>query len=100
MDYSKKISQTSKQLNYIQSKPMNEQIKELITEQLKKKKNKNNKLMNKKSCCTRKVNECRFVYLTIIHLYIHKYTITLKSYFAQLNCKIYIYNMYVKSKLW
>ena len=38
--------------------------------------------------------------LFIIHIYIHKCTITLKSYFAQLNCKIYIYNMYVKSKLW
>ena len=54
MDYSKKISQTSKQLKYIQSKSMNEQIKELITEQLKKKKNKNNKLMNKKKLLHKK----------------------------------------------
>ena len=54
MDYSKKVSQTSKQWNYIQSKPMNEQIKELITEQLKKKKNKNNKLMNKKKLLHKK----------------------------------------------
>ena len=54
MDYSKKISQTSKQLNYIQSKPMNEQIRELLTEQLKKEKNKNNKLMNKKKLLHKK----------------------------------------------
>ena len=54
MNYSKKISQTSKQLNYIQSKPMNEQIEELITEQLKKKKKKNNKLMNKKKLLHKK----------------------------------------------
>ena len=53
MDYGKKISQTSKQLNYIQSKPMNEQIKELITVQLKKKKNRN-KLMNKKKLLHKK----------------------------------------------
>ena len=54
MDYSKKISTTSKQLNYIKSKPMNEQIKELITQELKKKKKENNKLMNRKKLLHKK----------------------------------------------
>ena len=38
MDYTKKISQTCKDCNYIQNKPINENIKELHIEQLKKKK--------------------------------------------------------------
>ena len=54
MDYSQKVSQASKQCNYIQNKPMNEQIKELLIEQLKKKKNKHNKLMDKKKLLHKK----------------------------------------------
>ena len=38
MDYTKKISQTCKNCDYIQNKPINENIKELLIEQLKKKK--------------------------------------------------------------
>ena len=38
MDYTKKFSETSKQCNFIQNKPMNEQIKQLLIEQLQKKK--------------------------------------------------------------
>ena len=48
MDYTKKNSETSQQSNFIQNKPMNEQIKQLLIKQLQKKKNQQNKLMNKK----------------------------------------------------
>ena len=54
MDYTKKISQTCKDCNYIQNKPINENIKELLIEKLKKKKNKQNKLMNKKKLMYKK----------------------------------------------
>ena len=50
----KKISQKSKDYNYIQNKPINENIKELLIEQLKKKKNKQNKLMNQKKLMHKK----------------------------------------------
>ena len=53
MDYTKKISQTCKDCNYIQNKPINENIKELLIEQLKKKNNKQ-KLMNKKKLMHKK----------------------------------------------
>ena len=53
MDYTKKISETSKQSNFIQNKPMNEQIKQLLIEQLQKKNNQN-KLMNKKKLLHKK----------------------------------------------
>ena len=42
MDYTKKISTTSKQCNYLQNKPMSEQVRQLLIEDLKKKKNKQN----------------------------------------------------------
>ena len=54
MDYIKKISTTSKQCNYLQNKPMNEQVRQLLIEDLKKKKNKQNKLMNKKKLLHKK----------------------------------------------
>ena len=54
MDYTKKISETSKQCNFIQNKPMNEQIKQLLIEQLQKNKNQQNKLMNKKKLLHKK----------------------------------------------
>ena len=54
MDYTKKISQTCKDSNYLQNKPINEYMKELLIEQLKKKKNKQNKLMNKKKLMHKK----------------------------------------------
>ena len=56
MDYTKKkFSQTCKDCNYIQNKPINENIKELLIEQLKKKKKKQNKLMNKKKLMHKKI---------------------------------------------
>ena len=54
MDYTKQISETSKQCNFMQNKPMNEQIKQLLIEQLQKKKNQQNKLMNKKKLLHKK----------------------------------------------
>ena len=54
MDYTQRISQTCKDCNYIQNKPINENIKELLIEQLKKKKNKQNKLMNQKKLMHKK----------------------------------------------
>ena len=44
MDYTKKISETSKQCNFIQNKSMNEQIRQLLIEQLQKNKNQQNKM--------------------------------------------------------
>ena len=54
MDYTKKISTTSKQWNYLQNKPMNEQVRQLLIEDLEKKKNKQKKLMNKKKLLHKK----------------------------------------------
>ena len=54
MDYTKKISTTSKQCNYLQNKPMNEQVRQLLIEDLKKEKNNQNKLMNKKKLLHKK----------------------------------------------
>ena len=76
MDYSKNISQTSKQFNYIQSKAMNEQIRKLLVEQLKKKTNKQKNLMNKKKLLHKKtkwikieifdVNQCKSTFANLL----------------------------------
>ena len=48
MDNIQKISNYSKQCNYIETKQMSQVVKDLLIEEYKKKKNKQNKLMNRK----------------------------------------------------
>ena len=48
MDKKQKISNHSKQCNYIETKQMSQVVKDLLIEEYKKKKNKQNKLMNRK----------------------------------------------------
>ena len=48
MDNKQKISNYSKQCNYIETKQMSQVVKDLLIEEYKKKKNKQNKLMNRK----------------------------------------------------
>ena len=54
MDKKEKISNYSKQCNYIQTKQISQQVKDLLIEELKKKKNKQNKLMNRKKLLHKK----------------------------------------------
>ena len=97
MDYTKTISETSKQSNFIQNKPMNEQIKQIIIEQLQKKRNQQNKLMNKKKkqnktkSCTRKLNRLQFVHVnyksqTLLNFWEH--LTPLSKHVKHLNCRL------------
>ena len=57
MDNKQKITNYSKQCNYIETKQMSQQVKDLLIEELKKKKNKQNKLMNRKMLLHKKTKQ-------------------------------------------
>lgn len=56
MDNQNKISNYTKKINALESKQISEQIKQLLVQELKKKKNKKNKQMNRKQLLHKKTN--------------------------------------------
>ena len=54
MDNKQKITKCAKQCNYLQSKQISQQVKDLLIQELKKRKNKHNKVMNRKKLLHKK----------------------------------------------
>ena len=68
MDNKQKISKSAKQCNYIETKPISQQVKDLLIEELKKKKNKHNKLMNRTKLLHKKTNNIQVSLLQVLHI--------------------------------